>query len=266
MGHAVQSVIARTGVCVRQFSSGLVFLVAVQDVGFDKLVQSRFRKDLMLTKGLMFCLMLIAAMSAYALPPAVEADRLALKARSALDAKDYPLAIASLTEMEKLGVPLPQSFHYLKGVAQNGSGKYYAAKESLEKYLKIAGSSGKFYKEALEAYNRAETAVQESENRYKRALAEYEESVRNRPDRIKKCEQEKERRQDEAWQEWRKADKKQSECWAKLNAGRVSNCRREDRDMEDADYQWKNFPFGNTYDKCNSEISQPTPPKNPIAE
>lgn len=109
---------------------------------------------------LLLGLALFVALPARALPPEIEADRLAIKAKAALEAKDHAQAVESFERMEKLNVPLPQSFHYLKGVALNGMNRYGAAKRALEKYLAIAGTTGKFYKEALEAINRAEVGMQ----------------------------------------------------------------------------------------------------------
>ena len=214
----------------------------------------------MLTKGLMCCLMLLAAMSAHALPPEVEADRLALRARSALDAKDYPLAIASLTEMEKLGVPLPQSFYYLKGIAQNGNGKHYAAKESLEKYLKIAGSSGKFYKEALDAYNRAEQGGQRVMAEYKDAQARYEREKESRQERINSCFQSAKRRYSQWEQDYSMAKRRQVSC----SSGCFINCDRCRPLWDDLERIGSQQPEEPSEYDCQKRFREPSPPVEPV--
>lgn len=98
------------------------------------------------------------ALSAHALPPQVEADRLQLQAKSALDAEDYAQAAESLAKAEKLGVKLPDTFYFHYGRALAGTGDLDRAQSMLDRYLEHAGSKGKFYKEALVELNNIEAA------------------------------------------------------------------------------------------------------------
>lgn len=205
-------------------------------------------------------LALLVTLPAHALPPEVEADRLAIKAKTALETKDYPLASASLAEMEKLGVPLPQSFHYLKGVAQNSNGKYYAARESLEKYLQITGNTGKFYKEALEAYNRAEQEGQRLIAEYKTAQVRHEAALAAREESINNCYSQDMRRYNRWLQDYRDIDHRANRC-SKSCWLDCSPCQRlwaeRDRVIE------KSVDEPDKYE-CEKRYSEPKPPLPPV--
>lgn len=97
----------------------------------------------------------VLSVNIWALPPQVEADRLFVKAKDALDSKDYATAVQSLSKAQKLGVKLPDTFSYHYGTALLGMGNYDEALKMLDSYL-AQGSTAKFYKEALEKYNFAE--------------------------------------------------------------------------------------------------------------
>lgn len=91
----------------------------------------------------------------FALPPQVEADRLGLAAKTAMEAKDYKTAVEKLKAMQKLGVKLPDSFSYHYGTALLSMGDPDEALKMFDIYLS-QGSTAKFYKEALEKYTLAE--------------------------------------------------------------------------------------------------------------
>ncbi len=106
-----------------------------------------------------FFVALFFSEATFALPPAVELDRLLLQAKSALDAKDYAQATESLSKAEKLGVKLPATFYYHYGLAYAGTGQLEKGHSMLEKYLELSGTKGKFYREALEELNKIEAAI-----------------------------------------------------------------------------------------------------------
>lgn len=122
-------------------------------------------------------LLLALTATAQALPPAVEADRLALQAKAALDARDFSTADEALSRMEALGVALPDQFFYLRGIAANGVGKYKRALKYLDSYLQRTGNKGKYYQQALTAYTAAETGVKQAQADYQAAMARYNEEV-----------------------------------------------------------------------------------------
>lgn len=132
-------------------------------------------------------LMCANVFAASTLPPSIEADRLAIQAKSAIKDKNYTLAYASLIELEKLGTPLPQTFYHFKGVAQNGIGKYNGAKTSLEKYLQITGTTGKYYTESLEAYNIAEQESKRILGEYNTAKSSYETAMQDYSQSLNDC-------------------------------------------------------------------------------
>lgn len=214
----------------------------------------------MYTQILMFCLALLFALPARALPPEVEADRLAIKAKTALDAKDYAQAAASLAEMEKLGVPLPQSFHYLKAVAQNGTGKHHAAKESLEKYLQITGTSGKFYKEALEAYNLAEQEGKRVISAYQANQVRYEKALDERKKSIQECYQRDKSRYARWRQEYESVSRRRDNC----SNSCFLNCDRCRPLWDEAGRVAENQPDEPSEYDCSQRISEPRPPVPPV--
>lgn len=114
----------------------------------------------------------ILTANAWALPPEIEADRLLLKAKAALDASDYALATESLMKAEKLPVKLPDTFYYHYGRASFGSGKFEQSRELLEKYLTLSGTKGKFYQEALDKMNNIEVEIQKRDAEIKKREAE----------------------------------------------------------------------------------------------
>jgi formylglycine-generating enzyme required for sulfatase activity len=91
--------------------------------------------------------------NAWALPPQVEADALALDAMSQMKRSDYAGAVVNFAKIEKLKVRVPATFNYHYGVALAGANQWVQAQKKLERYLTQAGAGGKFYKEALAKYN-----------------------------------------------------------------------------------------------------------------
>lgn len=119
-------------------------------------------------------LLLTLAAGAHALPPEIEADRLAIQAKAALDAENYAAADAALMRLQALGVALPDQFYYLRGVAANGIGKYKRALTNLEEYLKRTGKGGKYYAPALKTYSQAEEAYNRATAAATQARAEWD--------------------------------------------------------------------------------------------
>ena len=104
---------------------------------------------------LILCLALsTASLSAWALPPDIEADRLLLLIKAARDAKDYSKEVENLEALAALNVPLPDSFYFHYGNALVETKAYRRAKSMYEKYLLVAGKSGKYYGDALTALNK----------------------------------------------------------------------------------------------------------------
>jgi tetratricopeptide (TPR) repeat protein len=121
--------------------------------------------------ALLFTLMLSA--NVCALPPEVEADRLILQAVKSLKEKDYETSVTNFEKAEKLNVKMPEAFYYHFGSAYTGAKKWGKARAAYEKYLDQTGTRGKFYREALEAYNQAD-AEYAKDKTYSDAMAAYE--------------------------------------------------------------------------------------------
>lgn len=89
------------------------------------------------------------AHTALALPPKVEADRLILLAKAALEAKAYDDAGAKLAQAQALKTSLPEDFAVTYASALSGQGKTDKARQVLEAYLNKYGTAGPSYKTAL---------------------------------------------------------------------------------------------------------------------
>ncbi|MGZ3182127.1 MAG: hypothetical protein ACXU8N_06780 [Telluria sp.] len=112
-------------------------------------------------KRLLAASTLFLSLHALALPPKVEADRLMLQAKNALDKKDYAKAVDAFDRADKLGIALPESYYLQYGSALAAQKKWSAAHDVLEGYLNKFGDTGKFYKEALAQYVLAEEKAKE---------------------------------------------------------------------------------------------------------
>lgn len=99
---------------------------------------------------------------AHALPANIEAERLAIQAHDALEAKEYFKAMQHFEAMEALSTPLPEAFYFLYAKALIGNKDYNSAKIKVEKYLELYNSNGKYYADALKLYNSAEEVVKKN--------------------------------------------------------------------------------------------------------
>lgn len=228
--------------------------------------------------------------AAHALPAVVEADRLQLHAKAAMDSGDFATAAADFAQIEKLGVKkLPQSLPYHYGVALLGVKKYADAKTRLEAYLAL-GTNTKFYREALERYNEADKALENEraerarkeqkereeqarkEKKYQDDLARYEDAKRNHGPKIERCMQDLHsdyQRQIRELEDAQQAAEKCSSGWGNainMASGGQDRCERLWKR-----YEQKREPFlsGSAsryeyeYDRrnaCQRRTPEPTPP------
>ena len=107
---------------------------------------------------------------AQALPPAIEADKLLLEIKALRDLSQYAPMLEKFERIAALGVRVDDTFYYHWGVALlNAPAESDAASVTqltqalakFDKYLAVSGATGKFYREALEAYSTAEKKVNE---------------------------------------------------------------------------------------------------------
>lgn len=117
----------------------------------------------------------ITAYSAHAeLPPQVEADSLAMEAKTAIDSQNYSVAARSLEKLRTLNVPLPESYEYYYGIALQGLEKYGKAMNMFELYLN-KGNGTKFYEQALRNYNYCKNKYFPLKEQYDKDLKQYQE-------------------------------------------------------------------------------------------
>ena len=94
------------------------------------------------------------AAAAAQLPPDVLVDQYLLQADRLMEAKDPQGALEVMGKIVALqkehGLTLPDEFYFKHGKVAFSAGSIQAAKESVNKYLTVAGRESNFYREALE--------------------------------------------------------------------------------------------------------------------
>ena len=103
------------------------------------------------------------------LPPEVEADRLLLVARDALEAKQWGKARQALDDIMKLGIPVPSEFHYHRARALANDNSPREAREALTVFLKSADRSSTTYRDALALFNKVDAEINREESARKAA-------------------------------------------------------------------------------------------------
>ena len=95
------------------------------------------------------------------LPPEIMVDPYLLRAERLMEAKDPNGALEILGEIVALqkehGLTLPQEFHFKHAKVAFSAGEVQEAVDAVHAYLLEAGREGKFYREALELLEEAET-------------------------------------------------------------------------------------------------------------
>ena len=133
------------------------------------------------------------------LPPAIQADRLLVRAEREIQEGDYVAAVATLEQIVEMqdehGLEVPQAFWFKRGQVAQEAGLYQRAVESATRYLEVAGQQGEHYRAALELLDAAEQAIEAAEEAA-RAVAE----------ELRQVEQEVERRKQQAEREIRDGD------------------------------------------------------------
>lgn len=81
-------------------------------------------------------------------------DILMAKITAALDTNDYAKALPHFAQLEKLGVSLPESFHFYYAKSLDNAGKKAEARVRAEAYVKTFGRQGKYYAQIIEIMSR----------------------------------------------------------------------------------------------------------------
>ena len=103
------------------------------------------------------------------LPPEVEADRLLLVARDAMEAKQWGKARQALDAIMKLGISVPPDFHYHRARALANDNSPREAREALTVFLKSADRSSSTYRDALALFNTVDAEINRVESARKAA-------------------------------------------------------------------------------------------------
>ena len=115
--------------------------------------------------ALALLLFLASAPALAQLPPAIQADRLLVRAEREIQEGDYVAAAATLEQIVELqtehGLEVPEAFWFKRGQVAQEAGLYQRAVESAIRYLEIAGQQGEHYRAALELLDAAEAVAEE---------------------------------------------------------------------------------------------------------
>ena len=149
--------------------------------------------------ALALLLFLASAPAVAQLPPAIQADRLLVRAEREIQEGDYAAAAATLEQIVELqaehGLEVPEAFWFKRGQVAQEAGLYQRAMESATRYLEIAGQQGEHYRVALELLDAAQQAMEAAE-----------EDARAAAEALRQVEQEVERRKQQAEREIRDGD------------------------------------------------------------
>ncbi|UTA49267.1 hypothetical protein L1F30_06935 [Simiduia sp. 21SJ11W-1] len=85
------------------------------------------------------------------LAPEFEADRLLLAAEQALADNQYASAEQHLADIAKLGISLPNEYHFFKGQILANESQYTQATDHFTRYVNQAGKNARFYQQSLAA-------------------------------------------------------------------------------------------------------------------
>ena len=91
------------------------------------------------------------------LPPQLRRDKYMLQLTKFLKENNYEAALPVFEDLTNLGLPLDPSFNYFRGEALLKVNQKTEALKYLYDYVRNQGSSAKYYKQALELINEAET-------------------------------------------------------------------------------------------------------------
>ena len=119
-------------------------------------------KALSITRSLgrgLACLSLCWAMSAYGLPPEIEADRLILAAKEKLAEDNYAAARDYLERVTPLKIEPPAAYHLLYGRVHYQADAWQEAKQHFEAYVEMAGKEGDAYVETLKLITELEETL-----------------------------------------------------------------------------------------------------------
>ncbi len=203
-------------------------------------------------------LALTLSANAWALPPQIEADRLLLNAKATLDAGDYEGAIQNLEKAEALNVKMPDTFYFHVGKAYSGAKKWAKARASYGKYLEKSGNSGKFYREALEGYNQADTELVKAEKATSEALNRYSEALERHKKNMISCAAEFNQKIESAERDMARA-KRECEQYSRKTGNSCQGVAPE-RAYYAAEKQYDKYASMGEAEWCKQRYAAPTPP------
>ncbi len=114
----------------------------------------------------------------HALPKEILADKYLIGAKTSIDKQNYQTANDYFQKIVELDIALPDDFYFQYGKNALATKDYTKSLEYINLYLEKAGSSGKYYREALLMSNQAEEGLvnqkqkRERWNQYREEQAE----------------------------------------------------------------------------------------------
>ena len=93
---------------------------------------------------LMLLYLLNGANNAVALPKEIQADRYMASVKMYLEENNHIKALEYMEKKVQLGVKMPPAFYFKYGKSLKSVGKTVPALKQIEKYLELAGRSGKY--------------------------------------------------------------------------------------------------------------------------
>ncbi len=132
----------------------------------------------------------LVSVSAGQLTPAVMLDRYLVQAARLITEQDYPAALDALDQViileRRHGLVLPDEFHFQYATVAFAAGSLEAAMDAVNRYFSSAGTTGEFYREALELWSEVDSAQRrvEAEVEYESLAANRVEALRSRADDV----------------------------------------------------------------------------------
>ncbi len=154
---------------------------------------------------LMTCFIFWAtSVNAQGLSADVQKDMHMLSLAKHLKAKEFEKSWKKIQQLKALNVELPKSLDYFEGEAACNTGRFLICDKVLRIYIDANGTSGRYYKRALELLSNFEDKIQQAHHKLileKREQAELRQKQADRQLRKKEEEKQKKKRRDKiSWE------------------------------------------------------------------
>lgn len=110
-------------------------------------------------KILLICLLVTLPVLLHALPKEILADKYLMGAKTSIDKQNYQAANDYFQKIVDLDIALPDDFYFQYGKNALATKDYAQSLKYINLYLEKAGSSGKYYRDALLISNESEEGI-----------------------------------------------------------------------------------------------------------